>query len=292
MVQAGHHLGWTVTEYDGKSSATTQNADIEQAVNSHVDVIVLDALDPRALQQGLAAAKKANIPVISNNQGLSSPNPTLKQAPLWPKFDVMADMTAMGKAAGDWIVADSGGKAGVQFFVDKEFQSNILIIQGMQDAVKQNCPDCTVPAAISFTAAASATNLGPETVAVLRRNPKINYIGVSADPFSSYQVPAIDQAGMQSRVKLTSVSGYLNAQAYIRKGNVQESTGAFDLSYVGWATIDQIARITSGQPPIQPYDEHTPIALLTKSNLSATDQNWTTPAFNWKPNFLHIWGVS
>ena len=291
MVEAGKHLGWKVTEYDGKASATTENAAILQAVVQKVDVIVIDAIDPHAVQQGLAAAKNAHIRVISNNQALSSPNPAVARAPLWPEFDVMANMTKMGEAAGDWIVADSGGKAVTQFFVDKEFQSNIEIIQGMQIALKKNCPKCVAPAPISFTAAASATQLGPETVAVLRRNPKINYIGVSADPFSSYQVPQIDQAGMKNRVKLTSVSGYLNAQAYIRAGNVQLSTGAFDLAYVGWATIDQIARITSGQPSIQPYDEHTPVALLVKGNLPPKNSNWSTPAFKWRPYFLKLWGV-
>lgn len=294
--QEAKKFGWTTTFYDGKSQATTQNKDILQALASGVDGILISGADPTGVQSGLAEAKKLNVPVISVSLGLSDPNPEFK-APagqLNYAFDVMNNMPALGKALGNWIVADSKGKAHVQFFLDKEFYNNVVWEQAVHQVLKK-CSSCVVEPDETFIAANTSTSLGSQTVSVLQRRPKVDYVVTSYDPAATFQVPAIKQAGLANRIKLVSVLGNAPNLNYIKDGEVQAADGGFDSVYMGYASLDQMIRLLNGQQPIKPYDENLPIVLITKDNLPTgfdPKLGWTQTAYDYKSEFEKLWGLS
>jgi ribose transport system substrate-binding protein len=142
---AGAALGWDVKVSDGGGDPRKQNTAILDAVSAGSKVIVLVAVDPAAVQLGLKAAKDAGVLVVSGSNGIDTPNPVMKPAAgaLWVQFDVGPDYGALGNAAAEWIIKDSGGKANIAIFSDKEFPSVLAFEAGLLEGLKK-CSGCKV----------------------------------------------------------------------------------------------------------------------------------------------------
>jgi ribose transport system substrate-binding protein len=290
LTEASEAMGWTVTEYDGKGTVNGMNEAIKQATAADPDVLVLNSIDPRPVQAALKGAEAAGIEIVSGLGGYDEPNPKLEFSGVQAKFDVMSNFTEMGKAAADWIIADSKGKADVLLFVDTEYPSNVLFNEGANEELEAKCPECTIAGNTKFLAAETATTLGPNTVSALRSDPSIDYVVASSDPFVTAQATSITQAGLQDKVSLISNGGYAPNLELIRKQDVQKATVAFDPVYVGWATADQIARLTAGKPLWKPRGENVPIALVTENNVPSGSGSWKAP-YDYGSEFLKLWGA-
>lgn len=110
--EAGKELGWSVTVVDGKGDPSVWNEAIRQAIVSKADGIVLLAVDPKLVADGLSRAKAAGIPVIET---------------FVPKFSgvqadgyVTTDHVEGGQILADWITQDSGGSGQVLMLNDNE----------------------------------------------------------------------------------------------------------------------------------------------------------------------------
>jgi ribose transport system substrate-binding protein len=128
-----------VTIVDGGGNPSKQNSAILDAVSSGSKVIALVAVDPSAVQLGLKAAKDAGVLVVSGSNGIDTPNPVVKPAAnaLWVAFDVGPNYAALGNAAAEWIIKDSGGKANIAVFSDKEFPSVLCVRSGPSRGPKE-----------------------------------------------------------------------------------------------------------------------------------------------------------
>lgn len=144
--QAAQAAGWQERTFDGQGSSTTQNQVIANAVTWGAKVIVLVAVNPVTVQTGLAAAKKAGVIVVGADgaTGGFSPNPIIKppKGDVWPTTEVSVDNSAIGKAMGNWIIADSHGTAHTMILGDKEFSGSVIGPQGMESVLK-TCKGCT-----------------------------------------------------------------------------------------------------------------------------------------------------
>ncbi len=289
IADAAKAIGWEAQTFDGGGTPSQQNSQILNAISWGANIIALIAVDPKAVQAGLQAAKRAGVLVVSGSSALSPPNPVVEPPPgdLWPAFDVMVDTPELGRRAADWIIADSGGKANVVIYNDKEFPSNIAEIEGLLPRLKE-CKGCTVQDVQYFTGTQVANTLGPETVSYLRNHPEVNYIYVTYDPAATAQVPAIENAGLAGNVKLVSILGDNQNLHYIETGRVQAADGAFDNEYMGWSIVDQSIRLLNHQPLISPIGENEPFVILDKTNLPKKLKTWEAP-FEYKSNFLQLW---
>lgn len=288
IADAAKTIGWQERTFDGGGTPTQQNAQILNAIAWGANVIALVAVDPKAVQAGMQAAKRSGVLVVSGSSALSQPNPTVK-APagdLWPPFDIMVNAPALGKALADWMIADSKGKANVVIYHDKEFPSNIAEIEGLLPELKK-CKGCTVQPIQYFTGTQVSTTLGPETVSYLRNHPNVNYLYVTYDPAATAQVPAIVNAGLAQQVKLVSILGDSQNLHYIQNGLVQTADGAFDNEYMGWSIVDQSIRLLDHLPLVHPIGENEPFVVLDKSNLRSSS-TWTA-SFNYRSKFTKLW---
>jgi ribose transport system substrate-binding protein len=284
---AAKALGWKSTIFDGKGDPTVQAKAIEQAITDHANAIITVAVDGRLVKGALAQAKAAGIPVISTSNG-SAPG---EQG---YTFDTSPNLHKIGAAMADWMVVDTAGKGPIAPYLDKEFQSNIAMTEGVMGELKL-CSTCKIFPTQLYTAAQLANSFGPNVVSFLRKNPTVKYITTTYDPSAAVVVPAIAAAGLHTKV-ISQLGDSQNIE-FIRQGKVQNGDGAWDNEYEGWATVDQIIRLVthkplwvSAGPARYKYGENIPYVMLTKSNLPAKGKDWTA-SMDYISKFKALWGL-
>lgn len=101
--QAATKAGAKLLFADANGDVTKQNNDIQDLITRGVDVLLINPVDPKGVAPGLAAAKAANIPVISVDRPVPSGAASF----------VGRDNVKMGKLVGEQVaktLGSSGGK--------------------------------------------------------------------------------------------------------------------------------------------------------------------------------------
>lgn len=289
----GKRLGWTVKQYDGKSDPSNQNRGMLQAVAGGADMILTGGTDAGAIKGGLAAAKKKGIVVGSMSQA-EVPKEDGYQ------FDINPLGPELGRVAGDWMIADSEGKAVFQPWIDKEFGGAVAFLEGNIARVKE-CTTCKVLPNEQFVAASLATDFGPRTVNVVRQNRDITYMNPSYDPAAATQASALMTAGLKDRVKIASINGNTQNLDLVKKGNVQAADVAYDQVYVGWMAVYQALRLYNEQElyvtegvdsEIHKYSGTVPYKLFVQDNAPSPAKEWVAEEIGWKSKLGGLMGLS
>lgn len=269
VAAAAKLLNWKVQIFNGNSDPSTQNSIIEQAAHSGFQAIILAAIDPSQIKSGLAAAAAAHIPVGSTTAGVP---PT----PGGIAYDTGADWTKAGKALGALVVLQSHGKANLLPFEDKEFQSQVDLINAVTAEVK-SCSGCSVEPVQQFIYADVGASLGVRVVNLLQKNSHINFVDMGYDPAADVVVPAINQASLGSSVHLIAANGEPQNLNWMKNGEVQTGDLVFSFVYAGYAAVDQMARLLAHKPLIKDptesnlayaYGEGSPWGVITPQNLA------------------------
>lgn len=286
--QAAKALGWSMTIVDGKGDPSVWAQDMTQAINSGANVIIASALDGSLIKPELARAKAKHIIVVSTSNA---------SAPGEQGFvlDTMVNMVTVGKMLADWMIVQTHGKGPILPYWDKEYESNNVLMSGMLSDLKL-CTTCKMYTPVSFTGMQVGTTLPADVVSNLRSHPDVKYISFTYDPATEAVAPAIANAGLH--VHAVSELGDAVNLGFIRKGEVQNADAAWDNTYEGWATIDQVLRIAAHKPlAVTPgpsrfkYGENIPYVLLTKSNLPAAGQDYHS-SIPYVQHFKKLWGLS
>ncbi|WP_133916140.1 sugar ABC transporter substrate-binding protein [Streptomyces sp. NBC_00582] len=287
--QAAKKLGWQVRVFDGGGTPDKQNAQMLNALSWGADIILNIAIDPNAVQDGLRAAQRADVPVGAGSNGLDTPNPPVKppSGKLGYAFDVAPDYAALGQKAAEWVRADSEGKANIVVYSDKEFPSVLALQKGLLAGLDK-CDDCTVQPLRYFTGNQVAQVLPQSVVSYLRSNPDVDYVFIPYDPAAAAVVPAIAQAGLGNKVRLISVLGSQENLNFVRKGQVQVADAAYDNLYMGYAMLDQTSRLLTKKPLAQPHGENLPYVVLDKTNVPEAGSDWHA-SFDYPGDFDALW---
>lgn len=287
---AAKQLGWKTTMYDGKGDPVTQNTVVTQAINSGANAVLLAGVDPAQIGSALALAKSKGVPVGDMTQGIAPGNGIA--------FDIGADYKQSGVIMGSWIAADSKGKAVVLPTNDKEFASTEALVNSAIATLK-NCSGCQVKPADFFVGSDLGNGLGQRVASDLQRQPDVNYVIGAFDPAVSDMVPAINNSGLGSRIKIISNVGLTQNLGFIKSGNVQAADVVYDNTYTGYAAVDQMIRVLQKQPlwknpggtdPVSEYNENAPQHLTTKANVGDPSVPWTA-ANDAVNHYLTLWGL-
>lgn len=287
--EAAKALGWSTTIENGAGTSSTENKLILNGIAAGDTAIMFTSINPALIQEGMEAAKKAKIPVISASSGSSSPNPTIKPpaGDAWPLLDVAQNFVETGRQMADWVINDSKGKANVLVLTDKEYTSGVSQV-GSVDQFKKLCPQCKL-ATFNFTGTQVGTTLPQQTVGYLKTHPEVEYVVIPYDPAAATIVPAMAQAGL-TNVKVCSLLGDEQNLNFIRTGEIQTCDAGYDQRYDGWAMIDQLMRYLAGKPFFKPLGENVPEILLEKSNLPAQGTDWHAP-YDYQAEYKKLWGL-
>jgi ABC-type sugar transport system substrate-binding protein len=286
---AAKALGWSMTILDGKGDPTVWASDMDQAINSGANVIILAAVDGDLIKPELAKAKAKGIIVVSTSNA---------SAPGEQGFvlDTMVNMVTVGKMLADWMIVQTHGKGPILPYWDKEYESNNILMSGMLSELKL-CTTCKTYTPVSFVGTQVGTTLAQDVVANLRSHPDVKYVSFTYDPALETVAPAIANAGMKNVHAVSELGDAVNI-GFIRKGEVQNADAAWDNAYEGWATVDQILRIaahkplaTTAGPARFKYGEDIPYVLLTKSNLPAPGKDYIS-SIPYVQHFKKLWGLT
>ncbi len=295
MQSVAQKVGMHYTRFDNQAQVSQWVQGINQAISSKQDIIVLNgAPDPRALQPQLQAAKAAGIPVIVMHfHDNSTPNPPACEGCANVTATVTAPFNQAGKAAADWIIKDSAGKANVLIAGGSDILPSPGTIDTMTKEFSTFCPKCTTKVT-NIPVADWNTKTQGIVQSQLQVSPNINYVYVLYDAMVAGAVPAVRTLGRTGKVKITSYNGSPFALDYIRqsKGDLVAMDVGEDTPGIGYATMDQVFRILLHKPPVP---ERTPIRIWDNTNVSEAG----VPAKAgqgygnvYTTGYLKLWGLS
>ena len=266
MRDIAQRVGMRFTLYPNQGQPSQWVQGMNQAITAKPDIIVLStAPDPRVLQPQLTAAKRAGIPVlVTHFYDDSSPNPPqCEGCAAGVTALVTAPFNVAGKAAADWIIGDSGGKANTLLIGGADVLPSPGTLDTIQKEFQANCPDCKTTV-INIPVSEWNTKTQGEVQAALNKDPNVNYVYPLYDAMVAGAVPAVQTLGRASSVKVVSYNGSPYVLKYIQQKNIAAMDVGEDTVGIGYASMDQAFRILTGMPTV---DERTPIRIWDASNV-------------------------
>lgn len=284
-------VGADVVAVDGAGDTSKAANLVEQGIGRKVDVIVIQSFPAEQLTASLKSAKAAGIPVIE----VSGRDPQLPDEQL-KSVGVSAIASFCYRCAGEqmaqFAVADSGGKVNSVLFDVPEIGVSKLERDGYTSALSKLCPSCKVEV-VQAPLAQWSSNLPSLTSSSLLRDPSINYLVPLYDAMVGLMEPAVARA-QASNVKIVTYNATKPALTLLSKKQLVAGDVGGMNAWLGWATMDQIARVLTGAQPAA--DTKIPHRLFSGANISSVDLNQAEPAWygqiNLAVEYKKLWGLS
>jgi ABC-type sugar transport system substrate-binding protein len=281
-------IGWTAPPtYNGDFLPTTESSDIETAVNAGDQAIILVSVTPSTVSSALHLAHSKSIPVVCV---LCGPPATYKQFP--GVVGVEPSPQNVGAAQAEYVIANSDAKAKVWVYEDAEFPFTLQQNEAALSVLKTQCPDCQVHT-VQMKAGDEDQPGIPVLAGVIDAHPKgtINYIIAPYDNAAAQFSKYLQQQG---RTEI-GVIGYAALPVFfdlIAAGSPPgaEATVSIPLEYMGYAAVDEAARMLAGQPT---WDANNlAVSLVTRSNYKKYSYSapWVSPGFDVPSFFAKLWG--
>ena len=188
---------------------------------------------------------------------------------------------------GQWLIADSDGKAGVVILRDDEFPG----VKDRQETVAKvlaTCAGCTILDQVGLTIQ-QATN--PSTMQqqvqslAARFGSKMQYIVAPFGTVDGLVVPALRAAG-RTDVKVLGYDGNKQQVQLCKQGSVA-AIAVTMLAWTGWGGVDQLNRAFSRQPAAE---EKVPAFLATKETCAGDGLAEDVSTFDYKAEYKKLWG--
>ena len=265
VAEAAGVIGWTVVRYDGKASVEGRTLALEEALAGHPDGIILGGFDPEEQPTAMAEAQARHIPVVGWHAGPGS-GPDGNGALF---ANVTTDPVEVAQLAADFVIASSGGHAGVAIFTDSQYQ----IAVEKADVIRarlQACGGCEV-LAIEDTPIATAKEAMPPIVSSLlgRFGARLDYlVAINGNYFagSAIALAKAGRSGAGAPYAVAAGDGDTSELARIRARQYQAASVAEPLPLQGWQLVDELNRAFAGRPP---SGYVAPPALITLKNVPA-----------------------
>jgi ribose transport system substrate-binding protein len=273
--------GWTTTIYDGQGTPAGASAAMVSAVAKHVDGIVLLAIASPTIIQGMTAAKKAGIPVVS----VVSDNP-VGSGSGDVYSEVSGDTVDSGKAIADYFVVASKGTAVAASFHIPSLVSTVNRYKGFINEFSK-CSGCKIVSDQKYGIVSQAqfTNI---IKATMNAHPNIQYIFVDVSQYATIAANALKGMGLSSKVGVAGVDCLPAEVQSIKDGTGEVACSNDALSESGYATVNEMIRGIAKVPPLH---EAIPLRLLDKQIVSSDTPPYLggfTPA----TGYLKLWGKS
>ena len=281
--RAARAIGWPLRILDGQASVQGQTAALRLALTLKPAGIILGGFDAAGQQAALRQAQAQGIPVVGWHSAArpgSDPDAGLFT-------NVTTNPAEVALLASSYVIAKSGGTAGVVIFTDSEYAIETYKAGVMASTLKK-CQRCSLLQVVDAPIAGAQINVPAviNSLLVTYRKHLTYFLAVNGAYITGARV-ALFGAGVQGRQPPFSVAagdGDASELERIRAGDYQQATVAEPLYLQGWQLIDEINRARAGQPP---SGYVAPPHLITQANVP--NGAVFDPTSGYRETYLRIW---
>jgi ribose transport system substrate-binding protein len=279
-VEAAERIGWQATIFDAKGNPAAYNSSMRNAVNAGYDGIVNISLPTDLSQDGLRYAKKHDVPVVSAAD-IEVEDPLVFGS-------VPHQWAEQGQQLGDFLVAESDGKAKVLILRDDEFPG-VKIRQDEVTKKLEECEECELLETINMTIEelTNPANVEQQVQSALSNyGDELEYIVAPFGTVDGLVAPALRAQGATD-VKILGYDGNEQQVALCNEG-VDAAIAVTLLKWTGWAGIDQLNRAFNGEPAV---NQNVPAFLATSETCPESGFAEDASTFDFESEFEKLWGV-
>jgi ABC-type sugar transport system substrate-binding protein len=280
--EAARTVGWRVRVIDGQGTPAGIQAALSQAVAVKPSGIVLSGFDPNTTAQQVRQADTQGIPLVGWH-AIAAPGPSTR-----PKLftNVTTRVEAVAKISADWIIARSGGQAGVVAFTD----ASIPFAKGKSELIAKELATCSDVKLLSYEniPIADTSSRTPQKVSTLasRFGSRWTYSAAINDLYFADAAPALRAAGKQGAgapFNIGAGDGDPSAFQRINSKQFQAATVPEPLTQQGWQIVDEFNRAFAGRPA---SGYVAPVHIATASN-SGGKSTWDPKGY--RAAYRRIW---
>jgi ribose transport system substrate-binding protein len=289
MEQVAKTYGIRWVEYTNQGQPSQWVQGIDTAIAEHASLVILGgAPSPYQLQPQLKELKAHNIPVeVTHVVDPSAPMPPYVTALVPAAFDTVSRLIA------DYTILQAKGHAQVLVITSND----ILASPGQGQAFKQelaaHCGSGCKAYLVNVPTQDWATDIQTTVESFLRAHPEVNWVYPLYDSESEFAAPGIAADGDTGKVFIATYNGTPAILKLMETGSIVKFEIGEDLTWLGWAQMDQAMRILTGAPPVK--NENTALRVFTDSTVSQTG---VPPKYNegygnaFMSGYLKLWGAS
>ncbi|WP_037599908.1 substrate-binding domain-containing protein [Streptacidiphilus rugosus] len=279
---AAQTIGWNVRVIDGQGTPTGLQAAMSEAVALRPSGIVIGGFDPRGTAQQVAQANAAGITLIGWH-AVDNPGPSAD-----PRlFDnITTRVEDVSRLSADWIIAKSGGHAGVVVFTD----SSIPFAENKSQLIKKELTSCASTQVLSYEnipITDAVTRMPQEVSSLLSRfGNRWTYSVAINDLYFADGAAALRAAGKNgggSPHNIGAGDGDPSAFQRINSKQFQAATVPEPLTEQGWQIVDEFNRSFAGRPP---SGYVAPVKIITAAN-SGGAESWNPQGY--QEAYRKIW---
>jgi ribose transport system substrate-binding protein len=243
---AAQALGWKVKTMT--YNPANPDAAVLQSVSEHPDFIVIGGPPRAAIAQGLTSAHQAGIPVLVHSGSVGS-DPA---SGFYAGINDNASQELGAKMMANWIVSDSGGKAHAVVMGSFEFPSQQVAADAYA-AVLKSCPGCSLDKVAVSNADLGSGKVPSLVVGYLQAHPDTNYVAFAFGDLVVGVPEALKSAGLAGKVKIVASDSDSPAFTKYQMAGKVAAQVVPSVDWIGWASIDELARISVGAPLVPDY---------------------------------------
>lgn len=258
--KAEYDLDLTVIGPDTEEDYQTQNAYIARAVEKGADAIVLSAISYTGNAEAVRRAVEAGVKIIVIDSDVDSGHVAARIGTDNVEAGIMACQAALDTEARELHVGIVNFDAGVRNGQEREegFRSRLY----EDPRVRQIC---------TINVLADAKDAEKQTERLLRRHPEINVLVSFNEPLSVGAARAVENMGLEGRVRLIAFDANLECIDRLRSGVVSALVvqNPYAMGYLGvetaWKLLQQDHK---NVPPLLT----TPAVVVNRENMFTPEQ--------------------
>lgn len=289
--EAAEQLGIKVVDYPNQGSKSQWIQGVSAAVNAKADAIIFigGTIGPIYFREQAEQAREAGVKLITLiATDITQPEEEGVDARVGQRYAEAARLDA------DWIIADGNCQAEVLVLTTNELIAGDINQRATEDEFEKYCGSGCNVTFQNIPLPKWTSQIQPTVQSAIQSNPNLNYVMPLYDAMVQFTVPAINLAGAQDRIKVVSFNGTPAILEMIGPDSPVKMDVGENPAQLGYAAIDQAARLISGAGPIESGDEKVKLRIFDETNVADAGD---PPALGvgygdeWKSGYLDLWGV-
>lgn len=271
---AAKKLGWKVTSLQNDNTPQSFITLLNQVVQSPPDLLAYIGLVPNStVTAQLSKLQNDGTKIVEIAPIGDKPSPS---GPIDATDVAELDEHLSGQLMGDAVVADAKGPADTVFVWDPSFAVDWGPVKdGYSNVVTAAGGTVNI---LEVSNANIGKTIPSQIVSYIQAHPSVEYVALAVGDYAAGLSAAIQAAGLQGKVKITSRAANATNLADIKNGTEWTAIGEENVAS-GYRAVDQLARLAMGLPlgdRIEAVGWH---QIFTKDNVTQTTSAPEPPNF-------------